>query len=89
MEEKMDISRASYASKEEFSLPEGAKVLKKDYNIRVQEIENGYIIEKSYNIEYMSGDNKEYGYHCKKWYSKTNPLELKLNKEAKYLADEF
>jgi hypothetical protein len=89
MEDK--IKNASYNSKETFTLPEGAKVLKKDYNIRVEEIENGFIVIKSYDIQYQVGDNKDYGYYHKKWYSETNPLKIDIDDEAeqKYLADEF
>lgn len=79
----------SYNGKETNRLPKGAKIMKKDYNIRVEEIENGFIICKSYNVEYTLGDNKEYSYFEKKWFSEENPLDVSLDEEDKYLADEF
>lgn len=83
------IESASYESKSKFNLPEGAEVIKKSHNIRVKEIENGFIICKSYDVEYQIGERKDYSYYTKEWYAKENPLTIKEPTEEKSLADKI
>lgn len=84
------LKNASYSSKENWKMPKGAEVTKKDFSVRVQEIENGFIVTKSYDLEYMYKGEKNYQYISKQWYSKENPLDFDIDeKNAKYLAEEF
>lgn len=82
------ISSASFEAKNSFKLPEGATITRKNYNVSVREIENGYIIRKSYDIKYtlLDSDDDKYEYYSREWFSKTNPLEIKMT-EPKSLAD--
>lgn len=73
-------------------IPEGAIILKKDVTVNVEEIENGFIICKNYDVKYMmkgkDGDgNTNYAYYTEKYYSEDNPLTI--NTDDKNLADLF
>lgn len=76
-------------------VPEGATILKKDVSVSVEEIENGFIISKSFDIKYSKSDDDcddcgngtGYAYYTLKWYSEDNPLSI--NTEDKELADLF
>lgn len=83
-----DLINAELESKRTFALPEGATIVKKSVNISVKEIENGFILRKSYDIKYMVGDDTQYEYLTKEWYSKDNPLKINMPKE-KSLADKL
>lgn len=80
-------------AKEQKSLPTGATVLSKEVSTRVEEIENGYLVCK--NIEYKyetgTGNNKRTDWMSisKRWYTKEDPLEIKINTKDKALADSF
>jgi len=76
----------SFEGKDKTSLPKGAKVIKKDVRVTVEEIENGYIVKKNYDIKYSLGKNIDYLYYTKKVFSETNPVQIK---EDKMLADYF
>ena len=71
--------------------PKGAKIMEEEVQTRTEEIENGFIITKTWSGRYKEKDSKEdYGKYFnieKKWYSKTNPLTIKL--EDKSLAEAF
>ena len=43
--------------------------------ISVEEIENGFIIEKRWEGEVRKGKEKQWKYETKKYFSDTNPLE--------------
>ena len=85
------ITSAEFEGKREFKLPEGATIIKKSSNVSVEEIENGFILRKSYDIQWCTaeapGDTK-YDYFTKKWYSKENPIKITMPKE-KSLADKL
>jgi len=73
-------------------LPAGAKILKKTVTTSVEEIENGFIITKSYDISYEKpeGDGETetgYTYYNKKWYTKEDPLTINIKEKS--LADAF
>jgi len=75
-------------SKRSEKLPEGAKILSKETRVRVKQIENGYIIIKSSDIKYQTEEgSSDWAYITKEFYSKADPLEIKLNNKS--LADEF
>jgi hypothetical protein len=73
--------------KEKREPPAGAKIISKTVRTETEEIENGWLISKNFDISYEYKGEKEWAYYSKKWYSKTDPLTIKLNDEA--LADEF
>lgn len=76
--------------KEENKIPSGSKILKKDVNITVEQIENGFVISKTFDVKYQApkSTNSDYVYYTKKWYSETNPLEINIGKD-KSLAEAF
>lgn len=76
----------SFEGKDKTKVPEGAEVIKKNVNITVKEIENGFIVRKNYDIKYVLGDNTDYLYYCKEVYTKENPIKIE---EDKMLADYF
>jgi len=78
-----ELMNAEIEGKKTFTLPEGATIVKKSTNIRVKEIENGFIICKSYDIQYMLGesDDTKYEYYSKEWYQKENPIKINMPKE--------
>ena len=83
---KDKIQRISKSMKREpKKLPKGAKVLEKDTDVSVREIENGFIVSKSVNIRFQLDDNIEYDYYTKEYYSETDPLKI----TDKSLADIF
>lgn len=84
------LKNASFESKGTQSLPKGAKILKKGFTITVEEIENGFVLRKSYDIKYQLGDDTGYEYYTKKWFSKDNPLQIDESAmEESTLADNF
>lgn len=82
----MTAKNLTVRSKETGKIPKGAKIISKNIQTVVEEIENGYLIIKSYDIEYSLGDKNDYRHFSKKLYSKENPVEIK--NEA-MLADNF
>lgn len=82
----MNTKEISYKSKESKTLPQGAKILKKRCDISIREIENGYIMRKSYDIKYSLNDNTDYFYYTEETYYKTDPTAAK---EKMMLADLF
>jgi len=84
-----DLKSASFEGKKEFTLPKGAKVISKEVRLTVKEIENGFILCKSYDIRYTAGDHTDYVYFSKEWYSATNPIEVKIDNKEMSLADKL
>ncbi len=73
-------------------MPKGATIIKKDVSITVEEIENGFLIKKSFDIKYSLGESNDtsYEYITKKWYSEDNPLSIEVDEdEGLSLADKF
>lgn len=83
-----ELKNASFTSKSVDKLPTGAKIIKKSVSLHVEEIENGFIISKSTDIEYQLKDRRDWKYLNKKYYSKDNPLDVSIMEE-KSLADNF
>ncbi|ALN97274.1 hypothetical protein BOX09_gp28 [Flavobacterium phage Fpv1] len=83
------LKEISLEGKKVFKLPKGAVIVSKTENISVKEIENGFILRKSYDIKYQIGDDNNYEYFNKEWYSKENPLKITMPKEEKSLADKL
>lgn len=74
------LKSATMVEKEAGKLPEGAVILKKSVRTEVEEIENGYILRRSFDIDYSlpDQDGTKYLYYSKKYFSKKNPMTLKL-----------
>jgi len=74
-------------------IPEGANILRKNVSTSVEEIENGFITTKNWDIKYeikKEGEDDtrtDYAYFSKKWYTKEDPLVLKVTNKS--LADAF
>jgi hypothetical protein len=85
-----EIMNAEIEGKKTFTLPEGATIIKKSTNIRVREIENGFLICKSYDIQWTpkDGDDTKYDYFSKEWYQKENPVQINMPKD-KSLVDKL
>jgi len=91
MQDKINLENVSLTGKETWKLPKGATIVKKDVSIRVEEIENGYIVSKSYDIKWEKDGDTSYDYFTKRWYSEDNPLKDSLDEleETMSLADKF
>ena len=50
--ETIKVENARIKGKQVNKLPKGAEVLKKEVDTTVEEIENGFIVEKRYEIKY-------------------------------------
>lgn len=87
---KDSIKSATLEPKKTFKLPEGAEIVKKEVRITVEEIENGFLLRKFYDIKWKTGDDEDsrtdYDYFTKVWFSKENPITYK---EPKNLADKL
>lgn len=86
---KISSVRFSSESEGEEKVPAGSEILSRSTSVDIEEIENGFIINKRTEVKYMA-PKKEYSDYCsytKKWYSKTNPLTI--NSDDKELADLF
>lgn len=75
-------------SKKSFKMPEGAELISQTENITVREVENGFLLSKSYDVKYSKGGENHYDYYTREWYSKENPVKITLPKE-KSLADKL
>lgn len=67
--------------------PSGAKIIKKSIRTETEEIENGWLVTKNYDIKYEVKGNTDWTYYSEKYFSKTNPLKVVV--EDKALADQF
>lgn len=85
------ILNAEYEGKKVFTLPEGATIIKKSETISVREIENGYILRKSYDVKWQQedGGDTQYEYFSKEWYAKENPLTITMPTSKKSLAEKL
>jgi hypothetical protein len=83
------ITTSSVTEERNKKVPAGAEIVKETVTTSTEKIENGWLIIKSYDVNYKAKgkDYTDYAYYSKKWYSKTDPLEVKLKQEA--LADAF
>jgi hypothetical protein len=79
---KSEISGFSYTPKEKgIPLPENAKILKKDKSIRVNEIDNGYLVYTQIVIAYRCEDDEDVEYHYPPTscvYQKEKPSEVAI-----------
>lgn len=82
---KEEITGISKSESSGFTLPKGAKIIKKETRINTKKIMNGYITSKNYDIEYELNSENKYKYYTEEWYTKTDPLTF----NDKALADKF
>lgn len=85
-----NTTRVSKTTKEKGKeVPAGAKVINTSTEVRVEEIENGFIISKEIRTEYKLKDKEysDYVYDTKKYYSEEDPLEINITDKS--LADAF
>ena len=59
-------------------VPEGAEIKNERKNVDVKEIENGYLICKTYSCEYEINEQYGYVHNCTETFSKEKPNELSL-----------
>lgn len=84
------LKEATYVEKNNEKVPKGAEILKKSTTLKVEEIENGFLLTKSSEIKYKQGESTDWMYIDKKYFSKDNPLEVDMEAiEEKTLADKF
>ena len=83
------LKSARLESKKSFILPKGATITKKSISLCVREIENGFLLTKSYDLEWVdSKDSNHYEYFDKCWFSEKNPIEVNMP-DDKSLADKL
>jgi len=83
------IKSARLDQKKTFELPQGATITKKDVSVVVEEIENGFLIRKTYDIKWTTSEgNSNYEYFTKTWHSAKNPITIDMPKE-KTLAEKL
>lgn len=79
----MDKASIRVESKDDKKVPVGAEILSKRCDVSVREIENGYIVRKSYDIEYSLNGEKNWLYTTKEHYSTENPVKISVPKATK------
>lgn len=88
---KTSSTTSTMTQEKKKEVPKGAKITGQTIRTETEQIENGFLISKNYDITYEegAGDNKRTGYcyYTKKWFSKVDPLTITLNDKA--LADAF
>ena len=84
------INNIEVEEQKPFVLPEGATIVKKTVNMSVRKIRNGYVLRKSYDIKWKreDSDDTQYDFYVDEWYSKDNPITVKMPKE-KSLAEKL
>jgi hypothetical protein len=75
-------------NKQKKEIPAGATILNTNEDVRVEKIENGFLITKTSDIKYsVKNGSTEYAYITKKWFSEEDPLTI--SSDNKELADVF
>ena len=77
--------------KKTFSLPEGGTIIKKSCTVSAREIQNGFILRKSWDIKWKPANegDTQYEYFTEEWYTKENPVKITMPKGEKSLADKL
>ena len=89
--EKSVLGNIEIEEQKEFVLPKGGVIIKSTENVSVRKISNGYILRKSYDIKWKpgEGDDTQYEYYTKEWFTESNPVTISMPKENKSLADKL
>lgn len=83
------IKNITLEERKVFTLPKGGTIISKACSITAEKIKNGYLLKKSYDIQWKEQDgNNHYEYYTDIWYTKDNPIEYKEPKEMS-LADKL
>jgi hypothetical protein len=85
------LKSASLEKKKDFVLPKGGTIISKEVRLNVEEIENGFLLRKSYDIKWTNAEseNSNYEYFTRTWFSKDNPIEINMPEDSKSLADKL
>lgn len=85
------LKSASLEKKKDFTLPKGGVIISKEVRLSVEEIENGFLLRKSYDIKWTNAesDDSNYEYFTRTWFSKDNPIQITMPDETKSLADKL
>ena len=86
------LKSASLEKKKDFTLPKGGTIISKEVRLTVEEIENGFLLRKSYDLQWTTKDkpnDTRYEYFTKIWFSETNPIQITLPEASKSLADKL
>jgi len=85
------LKSASLEKKKDFVLPKGGTIISKEVRLNVEEIENGFLLRKSYDIKWTGpdSDGSNYEYFTRTWFSKDNPIEINMPDDSKSLADKL
>ena len=69
----------------------GKTILSKHTSVRIKEISNGFLLEKSCEVKYKDEekDYSDYAYWTETYYSPESPIEMKEKKNKKDLIDFF
>ena len=89
MEEDYKEIKSVSKNTEESRIPKDAEITSKDVTMTVREIENGFIITKSFHVRWKRKIEKyeDSAWYEKVWYSKDNPV--KVDTKDKNLAESF
>lgn len=82
------VSTMTQEKKQE--VPKDAKIRSQTIRTETEQIENGYLITKSYDGTYYTGKaDNDYNWfnYSKKWFSEEDPLTIQLNDKS--LSDAF
>ena len=84
------LNNVEVEEQKSFVLPAGSTIIKKTINMSVRKIKNGYVLRKSYDIKLKPerSDDTRYEYYSDEWFSKDNPITVKMPKE-KSLAEKL
>ena len=83
------LKSARFEKKKNFTLPKGGTIISKEVILNVEEIENGFLLRKSYDIKWSNAEgNNNYEYFTKSWFSKENPITVNIPEE-KSLAEKL
>jgi len=89
MDSNLKVESVVSTKGKKFILPEGGEIINNEKRMRVEEIENGFLICNTYEIKWRNAEGEnQYEYFDKKWYSKENPVTVKTPKDVN-LADHF
>lgn len=82
-------TRTSIEETKKQEVPKGATIISSDITTETEQIENGWLVTKRYEIRYRmkESDSNDYAYYTKKWYSEEDPLTI--NVTDKSLAEAF
>jgi len=73
---KETLKSATFEPVKEFKLPPGATVISKETRVSVEQIKNGFLLKKSYDIKWRAkdDDSNNYDYYSETWFSTENPM---------------